>query len=171
MKFSTALATLVVAAAMTFQSASAQSPDQMFGLGVSAGSSAAIELCYAVNPAIHIGAGVGITLHSHSVNNTSTSSNYIVFAPYARFILKGTSTFKPFLQGAFEVASGPVQTGLSTENQTNTGLGLGGGAFYFPAATVGLFGQISVISLGFGDVSTTDIGIHSGRLGALWFFN
>ncbi|MCZ2132127.1 MAG: hypothetical protein LC116_02870 [Bacteroidetes bacterium] len=52
MKLAVAFAILVVAAAMTFQNASAQSPNRMFGIGVNTRGSA--ELCYAVSPAIHI---------------------------------------------------------------------------------------------------------------------
>ncbi len=155
-KLAAAFAALVVAAAMTFQTASAQSPSQSFGIGVNTYGSA--ELCYAISPAIHIGTTLGIDLHSSNGN----SSNSIIFGPYGRFILKGTKEFKPYLFGQFGIASGG--------GTTSTGLNLGAGGFYFPTSTVALFGQVSVVSVGF-DPSVTDIGVHSAGAGILWFFN
>lgn len=175
MKFATTLKSLAIAAiaALTFQSASAQTPDRMFGIGVVTGVSfGAVQLAYALSPSFHIGAGLGIDLASASADGgASASSNNIVFAPFARLILKGTKDFKPFFHGQFIVASGKVTVGQTTQSQTKTALDFGGGAFYFPANDIGIFGQISVINLGFGDVSTSDLGFHSGRIGAEWYFN
>lgn len=167
MKFVTAIVVLATAVAMAFQTASAQSPDHMFGLGVSTGGT--VELCYAVSPAIHIGAALGIDLSSASYKGgSSTTSNSIIFGPYGRFILQGTKSFKPYLSGQFGIVSGRVEGGNS---ETRTGLDIGGGSFYFPTNTVAFFGQVSIVNLGFGDLSTSDIGIHSGKVGVLWFFN
>lgn len=175
MKLATALKSLAIAAiaAMTFQNSSAQTPDRMFGIGVvTGGSFGAVQLAYALSPSFHIGAGLGIDLASQSVDGgSSTTSNNIIFAPFARLILKGTKNFKPFFHGQFIVASGKVTIGQTSQSQTRTALDFGGGAFYFPANDIGIFGQISVINLGFGDLSTSDLGFHSGRIGAEWYFN
>lgn len=161
MKLAVAFAILVVAVAMTFQNASAQSPNRMFGIGVN--THGAAELCYAVSPAIHIGTSLGIDLSSESYKGgDSKTANSIFFGPYGRFILQGTKNFKPYLSG---------QIGIQSGGDTKTGLDIGGGGFYFPENNVALFGQVSVVNLGFGDLSTSNIGIHSGHMGILWFFN
>jgi hypothetical protein len=171
MKLATVLKSIAIAAiaAMTFQNATAQSPDRMVGLGViTGGSTGAIEVAYAISPGMHLGVGLGIALISQSVNGgSSTSSNNLTFAPFGRFILKGSKDFKPFLHGQFVVFTGKA----GASSVTDTGLELGGGGMYFPTSNVQIFGQINVVTVGFGDNSGTAIGIHSGRVGACWWFN
>ncbi len=150
---------------------SGMSPDRQMGLGLTAGNSLGFHFAYALNPGFHIGTGFGIALSSRSHGSSSTSGNTIWFAPYAKFIFAGMKDMKPFLLGAFSIESGKSTAETNSVSATNTGLVIGGGAEYFVSRNLGIYGQLTVISLGFGDISTTDIGLMRPQVGIEWFFN
>lgn len=147
---SLAVATVALFSANT---ASAQSPSQALGLGVTVGDLSAVQISYALDPAIHIGTAFGLAL--------TEGTNMITFAPYGKFLFKGSKTLKPFIQAQFLIVSGG--------GATNTGLGVGGGAEYFITPEFGIFGQFNVLNAGFGDNGTTSFGVLMPRLGAEWF--
>ena len=115
------------------------------------------HLAYAISPAFHIGAQLGLDLHS----SDGKSNNGVYFAPYGKFIMSGMKDMKPYFWGAFVVSSSTT---------TSTGLALGAGAEYFASRNVGVFGQFSVINIGFSP-SDTHIGIVFPQVGIEWFFN
>ncbi|MBI3232475.1 MAG: hypothetical protein HYZ42_00280 [Bacteroidetes bacterium] len=138
-------------------STSSISPDRQFGIGVTVGVGNAAHVCYAISPAFHLGAQLGIDLHS----TEGTSTNSIYFAPYGKFIMSGMKDLKPYFFGSFQIQSG---------NGTSTALSLGAGGEYFASRNVGIYGQISILRIGF-DPSVTDIGIVFPQVGVEWFFN
>ncbi len=150
---------------------SGMSPDRQMGIGLTAGNSLGGHFAYALNPGFHIGTGFGIALTSISHNGgSSNSGNTIFFAPYAKFILAGMKDMKPYFFGSFNITSGKsVET--NSVSSTNTGLSLGAGAEYFASRNLGIYGHLTVIGLGFGDISTTNIGLLSPQVGIEWFFN
>ncbi|MBS1537246.1 MAG: hypothetical protein JST20_05805 [Bacteroidetes bacterium] len=166
MKMSTMMKYFCVAliATMWYGTALAQSPDRQMGLGVTVGSgSGAAHLVYAINPGFHIGTQLGINLaSSKNTSGESYSSNQIYFAPYAKLILAGMKDMKPYFFGAFGINSGG--------GNTTTGLSVGAGGEYFASRNVGLYGQFSIINVGF-DPSYTNIGIVFPQVGIEWFFN
>lgn len=160
---------MALVAALCFGKANAQTPDGQVGIGLTAGNALGGHVAYALNPGFHIGAGVGLALTSRSSGGNSTSGNLLLFAPYAKLILAGMKDMKPYFFGAFVLTSG--KGAGETESTTNTGLNFGAGAEYFASRNVGIYGHLSVIRLGFGDVSTTDIGLLEPQVGIEWFFN
>ncbi len=160
---------MALVAALCFGNANAQTPDGQWGIGLTAGNSLGGHVAYAINPGFHIGAGVGLALTSVSADGNSRSGNLLLFAPYAKLILAGMKDMKPYFFGSFVLSSGKAAG--AGESTTNTGLNLGAGAEYFASRNVGIYGHLSVISLGFGDVSTTDIGLLTPQVGIEWFFN
>ncbi len=160
----------IEAFAQANSSGSGMSPDHQMGVGITAGNSIGGHFAYAINPGFHAGAGFGIALRSESVGNNSYSGNTIWFAPYAKFIFSGMRDMKPYLFGSFGITSGK-DIGVNTESSTRTGLSIGGGAEYFASRNIGIFGHVTVIGLGFGTNSTTNIGLISPQVGIEWFFN
>lgn len=167
------LRTIAVAFSMVLfsiagQSATAQSPDKMFGLGIVGGTNLGIEAVYAVTPAVHIGASVGLGLFSAN----GVSKNSVIFGPFARFIFAGKKNFKPFLAAGFTLVSGDVHTlGLGgVASGSKSMVGFGGGAFYFPANDIDVFGQLTFVGIAL-DPSSTFIGTLSPHAGVHWYFN
>jgi len=139
--------------------ASAQSPSEQFGFGVSAGDGlVGGHAVYAVTPAVHIGTQLGLVL--------TDGNNQFVFAPYGKFLFKGPKELKPYVWAQFGIATGKMVNGISS---TQTGLAFGGGAEYFATPNVGIFGQIAVLDIGFGTGGTTVFGLISPRVGIEWF--
>ncbi|MBK9248158.1 MAG: outer membrane beta-barrel protein [Ignavibacteria bacterium] len=172
MKISTFVRCMSVAfiAALCVQTASAQSPanssgmspDRQMGVGLTAGNSLGGHFAYALNPGFHLGAGFGIALTSVSHNGGgSNSGNMLFFAPYAKFLFSGMKDMKPYIFGSFNITSGKSANEVNSSSSTETGLNIGGGAEYFPSRNVGIYGHLTIIGLGFGDISTTNIGLLS----------
>lgn len=160
------LSVLVVIAAFSFNAAHAQSPSEQLGLGVTAGGNLiGGHLAYAITPAIHLGAQFGFMIHSAD----GESSNQLRLAPYGKFILAGTPQFKPFAMVGFNISSAPAA--LGNDNVTSQGLFANAGAEYFINRNFGVFGMFTVIDIGFGDNSYTEIGLGRPYVGAEWFFD
>ncbi|MCU0330683.1 MAG: hypothetical protein MUC47_06850 [Candidatus Kapabacteria bacterium] len=157
---------LFAAAALTVgvTTASAQSPDQQFGLGVQAGSVNGANVAYALSPSIHLGATVGL-----AVGDVPTT---IMFAPYGKFILKGTKEFKPFVLGQFYVQRMSTQAvpGSPSVSSTNTGLAFHGGAEWFATPNLGIYGMVGVVDIPFYDGGQLAVGVLSPTIGVEWFF-
>lgn len=143
---------------------SAQSPDRVFGFGVTAGQSLGGHALYAISPAVHVGAGFGLALQSSNGN----SSNMVYLAPYGKFLLSGTKEFKPFILGQFILSSGPSAT--SSSNTTTTSLNFGVGGEYFITPRFGIQGMFHVIQIGF-DPSSTAFGLLTPAVGVEWFLD
>ncbi|NQW29681.1 MAG: hypothetical protein HQ472_04130 [Ignavibacteria bacterium] len=140
---------------------SPQSPENQLGLGFTAGQPLGAHIAYAITAAIHVGTGVGIQLESNN--------NVVYFAPYFKLLLKGTKEFKPYLMVNVPIMNGGgTQT---TESSTSVSLNIGGGGEYFITPNFGLFGGLSVLSLGLSPTpSRTLIGLLSPYVGIEWFF-
>ena len=138
----------------------AQSPDAQFGVGIVMTEGIfGGQLQYAVTPAFHIGTQFGF----QAISQGSNSTNDILFAPYGKFLFMGTPTFKPFIQGQFVI--------LNSGGSSSSGLNLAGGAEYFANRNLGIFGGITVLSLGLNPAPTrTVIGLGGAFLGVEWFF-
>ena len=181
MKISTFVRSMAVAlvalccltnSALSQSNSSGMSPDRQMGIGLTAGNSLGGHFAYALNPGFHIGTGFGIALSSRShTGGSSSSGNTIFFAPYAKFILSGMKDMKPYFFGSFSITSGKSTLETNSVSATNTGLNLGAGAEYFASRNLGIYGHLTVIRLGFGDISTTDIGLLAPQVGIEWFFN
>ncbi|MBS1560881.1 MAG: hypothetical protein JSS89_04690 [Bacteroidetes bacterium] len=143
---------------------SAQSPDKVFGFGVTAGQSLGGHILYAITPAVHVGTGFGLALQS----SNGTSTNQVYFAPYGKFLLSGTKEFKPFILGQFMISSGP--SGNSASNTTSTSLNFGVGGEYFITPRFGIQGMFHVIQIGF-DPSFTAFGFLTPAVGVEWFMD
>ncbi|MCX6140590.1 MAG: hypothetical protein NTX15_07165 [Candidatus Kapabacteria bacterium] len=151
------LATVMMAGAGTV---SAQSPDQAFGIGASIGwYGNGGHLVYAISPAIHVGTQFGLLI--------SDGSTQLTFAPYGKFLFKGTKELKPFLIGQFAIQS---NSATNVTSATSTGLTFGGGAEYFITSNFGIFAQIAVLSIPFNTGSVVSFGIATPAIGAEWFF-
>lgn len=120
---SISIVALVMAMGTTITSA--QSPDRQFGVGVTVGGMTGAQLQYAITPAVHVGAGIGLELRD--------GNTFLAFSPYGKFIFAGSKEFKPFLIAIFSISS-------MTEGTTSTSLNFGGGAEYFITPNFGLFG-------------------------------
>jgi hypothetical protein len=144
---------IALVAMFAFTTASAQSPSGQFGLGATVGDLTAAQIQYALDPAMHIGANVGLALQD--------GTNLLTFAPYFKFLMRGSKEFKPFFIGQFVIVSGG--------GATSTGLGIGAGAEYFISSDFGLFAQVTVLGVSF-DPSVTRFGVLTPRIGAEWFF-
>lgn len=149
--FSTALAAIIVLLGTSV--AKAQSPDQQFGFGFTAGQALGGHLVYAISPAIHIGTGVGLRIQD--------GSNEFHLTPYGKFLFAGSKELKPYIIAQFGLATGG--------GTTRTGLGAGFGGEYFITPNFGLFGQIGVINIQF-DPSVTTFGLLEPTVGVEWFF-
>ena len=152
---------LVLVAAVMMSGAatvSAQSPSEAFGLGASLGwYNAGGHLVYAITPAVHVGTQFGLLI--------SDGNTELTFAPYGKFLFKGTKELKPFVIGQFFISSSSV------EGSSSTGLLFGGGAEYFITSNFGLFAQIAVLRLPFSPSgSKVSFGLATPAIGAEWFF-
>lgn len=154
MKRFLATAASAVVLALGATAASAQSPSEQIGFGFTAGQASGGHVAYALSPGLHVGTGFGMQIQE--------GNNQVFFAPYAKFLLKGTKELKPFFMAHFEVNSGG---GTST-----TGLALSGGGEYFVTPNVGIYGQISLVSIQF-DPSVTTIGLLRPSVGIEWFLD
>jgi hypothetical protein len=141
---------------------SAQSPDRVFGFGVTAGQSLGGHVLYAISPAIHVGTGFGLALQSSG----GVSSNQVYFAPYGKFLLSGTKEFKPFILGQFMISSG----GSGDNTSTNTGLNFGVGGEYFITPRFGIQGMFNVVQIGLSP-SSTAFGFLTPAVGIEWFMD
>ncbi len=153
-------------------SASAQSPNKQFGMGVSisgggpttvstvGGSS--INFVYAINPAFHIGAGLGLEIDE--VNDVSYSG--FAFGVNAKFLLAGPKEFKPFIGAGFGFRTYSVED-VSVSTQS---LGLSVGGEYFATPNMGIYGSIFPVRVQFGDVESTSFGLAGVSMGMEWFF-
>ncbi|HCN04204.1 MAG TPA: hypothetical protein DIS79_01175 [Bacteroidetes bacterium] len=161
MKSFAAFAAAAIVSVFSASVASAQSPSEQFGFGVSAGDGmVGGHAAYAITPAFHIGTQLGLIV--------SDGNNQFVLAPYGKFLFSGPKELKPYLWAQFGIATGQAQ---GTGTGTRTGLAIGGGAEYFATPNVGIFGQIAVLDLGFGDFSYTNFGLLSPRVGIEWFLD
>lgn len=152
------VAIVIVALVMTMGTTmNAQSPSGQFGVGITVGGLNGAQVQYAISPAFHVGAGLGLELRD---GNTG-----IAFAPYGKFIFAGSKEFKPFLIAILSIAS------YSGSSSTSTALNLGGGGEYFITPNFGLWGGIVVINIPFSPTgSKVGFGILSPTAGVEWFF-
>lgn len=139
----------------------AQSPSQQFGIGAMVGGMNAVTAQYALSPAFHLGAGLGLELRD--------GNSFVSFAPYAKFIFAGSKELKPFLLGIFSInSSSSGQTGV--EGSTSTALNFGGGVEYFVTPNFGIWAGIVVLNLPLSPSgSKVGFGILSPTVGAEWF--
>lgn len=141
---------------------SAQSPDRVFGIGVTAGQSLGGHVLYAVSPAVHVGTGFGLALQSSG----GTSSNQVYFAPYGKFLFSGSKEFKPFILGQFIITSG----GSGENSSTGTALNFAVGGEYFITPRFGIQGMITVVNIGLSP-SSTAFGLLTPAVGVEWFLD
>lgn len=153
---------LVLMAAVMMSGAatmSAQSPSEAFGIGASLGwFGAGGHVVYAISPAIHVGTQFGLLI--------SDGSTQLTFAPYGKFLFKGTKELKPFVIGQFAIQSNSASTAGSA---TSTGITFGGGAEYFITSDFGIFAQIAVLNIPFNTGSVVSFGIATPAIGVEWF--
>ena len=137
---------------------SAQSPSGQVGVGASIGwHDIGGHVVYAIDPAFHVGTQFGLLI--------SDGNTQLTFAPYGKFLFKGSKELKPFLIGQLFISSSSV-SGSST-----TGLIFGGGAEYFITDRFGLFAQLAVLRIPFSPTgSKVSFGIATPAIGAEWFF-
>lgn len=155
------LLALVVALLISAMSSRAQSPDQQFGVGVTAGSMYGGYLAYAISPAFHVGTGLGIRVQSNN--------NQFFFGPYGKFIFAGTDELKPFILGQFSILTDAAINDQG-EQTAATSLAFAPGAEYFITQHFGLWGAITLLNLGF-TPSVTTFGLMNGTIGVEWFFH
>jgi len=153
-----AVVTLVMAMGTSM---SAQSPSQQFGIGAIIGGMNAVTAQYALSPAFHLGAGLGLELRDGNTN--------LQFSPYAKFIFAGSKELKPFLLGVFSIGSS--SSGVTgVEGTTSTALNFGGGVEYFVTPNFGIWAGVIVLNLPLSPTgSKVGFGILSPSLGAEWF--
>jgi hypothetical protein len=116
---------------------------------------------------------LGLEYKSQSHGGESTSSTNVVFAPFVRYIFPGTTTFRPFVTGQFFVSSNSASNSYPNyegDGSTTTGLALGGGVIYSPVPPIQFTGQMNVGEFTFGDNSSCEYGLLSGRIGLAWFW-
>lgn len=148
--FLVAIALFALGTAVT----SAQSPSEQIGFGASLGwFDAGGHVVYAIDPAIHVGTQFGLVISDGNTNLT--------FAPYFKFLMKGTKEFKPYVIGQFYVTSGG--------SQTNTGIRAAMGGEYFVTPSFGLFAQIALLDIPFATGSKAAFGIAFPSIGFEWF--
>ncbi|CAN5403310.1 hypothetical protein BH10BAC6_BH10BAC6_07830 [soil metagenome] len=141
---------------------SAQSPDRVFGFGITAGQALGGHVLYAVSPAIHVGTGFGLALQSQG----GSSSNQVYLAPYAKFLFSGSKEFKPFVLGQFMLSSG----GSGENTSTSTALNFAVGGEYFITPRFGIQGMFNVIQIGLSP-SSTAFGLLTPAVGVEWFLD
>lgn len=155
---------IAFAAATMAVGASAQSPDQQFGIGATVGSINGAQVQYAISPAFHLGTMVGL-----SIEDGGTSFS---FGPYGKFILAGSKEFKPYILGQLAIMRAPSTDGFgNSTSTTRTRLLAGAGAEYFITPNFGLFATVPVLSLPFEDGATVSFGILAPTVGVEWFFD
>lgn len=139
----------------------AQSPSQQFGLGALVGGLNGVTAQYALSPAFHLGAGIGLELRDGNTN--------LSFSPYAKFIFAGSKELKPFLLGMFSISSN--SSGVTgVEGTTSTALNFGGGLEYFITPNFGFYAGMIVLNLPLSPSgSKVGFGILSPFVGGEWF--
>ena len=137
---------------------SAQSPSGQLGVGASIGwYDIGGHVVYAIDPAFHVGTQFGLLI--------SDGHTQLTFAPYGKYLFKGSKELKPFLIGQLFLTSSTV-SGSST-----TGLTFGGGAEYFITDHFGVFAQIAVLKVPFSpSTQYVTFGIATPAIGVEWFF-
>lgn len=165
--FAVAFAAMVlIAGASTVR---AQSPDGQFGVGVALGDVSGAQIQYAISPAFHVGTRVGI-----SISDGTTALN---LGPYAKFIFAGSKEFKPYVQAMLSFMNSSIDLGSNTQSSTQTGLNLGFGGEWFATPNIGIFGNISLVSIPFEKnedplvvARKVSFGILQPTVGVEWFF-
>jgi len=139
----------------------AQSPDKQFGIGGVVGGVSAAQIQYAISPAFHLGAFLGLQIQG---------STQLVFGPYGKFIFAGSKELKPFVFANLMISSTSTG-GTNSVSSTSTGLNFGAGAEYFITPNFGFWAGITVLSLPLSP-SGQDVGfgILAPSIGGEWFF-
>jgi hypothetical protein len=151
-----------LACALLVTSALAQSsPNGQFGIGLTQGSAnSGVQMTYAINSNIHVGARLAFA----SVSQSGESESLLAFGPFFRYLLN-TSGVTPYLHAEF-VYNSTSSGGFSS---STTSLLLGGGVAYYWNGTFGVRAEINLLNLGL-DPSYTLFAIAPARLGVDWFF-
>lgn len=153
------LGALLVLGAVKASAQGSIAPSGQLGIGVSAGTSVAATIQYAINPAVQIGAGVGY----NKIEDVSRSAIEL----YGRFLFEGQ--VNPFVQAGIRLTSNSTTSlGVTTSSSTNF-IFAGVGLEYFVNRNVGVYGMVDVLDIQL-DPSATSFGLSDSRIGLEWYF-
>lgn len=154
-------------------------PSETYGLGIQLQNPQDIGFVgtYAFNPNLHIGVQFGVAYDmGYEIKDSKPYEGGLNFnfAPFVRYYLEGSGSFKPFVSGGAIISSSKEKLDIaSTETQTKTDdkvmLHVTAGAHWFPYKSVGVYGGFRFFEM---DTDNSQIIIGTGKpvLGIDWWF-